>query len=369
MRLPGVKQTIQEFERQLEGKDLVIWGRNKSCAEICERYPVKYILDNNDELCDINVRGIPISLPDKLYALEPSKTVILLCTAEASYREVLRALDEAGDFDVFFWNVLQDEFLGKISEELYDNIERINGIKNVLWDDYSKKVLQEVVCRRICGLRSGYGDLKIRNEIQYIFLPALYSKREGAILDLGGYIGDSVDRFVNKLGDGVSKIYTFEALEKNVRVLEEKKASLKKYWKGELEIVPYAAADKEGTVPFWETRSKDACFLPDLRKMGYLRGDIENKFDIETRAVDDMIPETEKVRLIKMDIEGAEYAALIGARRTILREKPGLAISIYHNACDYHRLAELVLEYVPEYKLAVRHHKDRHVDTVLYAWI
>ena len=90
---------------------------------------------------------------------------------------------------------------------------------------------------------------------------------------------------------------------------------------------------------------------------------------VDTVSIDEVIPQTEKVGYIKMDIEGAEYKALTGARETIIRERPGLAISIYHNAADYYRLAELIREYVPEYKLAVMHHKDKHVDTVLYAWI
>lgn len=227
MRLPEYRQTMGEFERQIGEKDLVIWGKNKACPELCARYGARYILDSNDELCDTKIGGIPVSLPEKIYGLEPSRTVVLLCMAESSYREALRVLDEAGHFTVFFWNVLQDAFLGEFSTALYDHMERIRGIQKVLWDDCSRKVLQEVVCRRICGLKRGYGDLKVRNEIQYIFPPALYSKREGVILDLGGYIGDSVDRFVNQLGGEADKIVTFEAWEENVRRLEEKRESLK----------------------------------------------------------------------------------------------------------------------------------------------
>lgn len=367
MRLPEYRQTMGEFERQIGEKDLVIWGKNKACPELCTRYGARYILDSNDELCDTKIGGIPVSLPEKIYGLEPSKTVVLLCMAESSYREALRVLDEAGHFTVFFWNVLQDAFLGEFSTALYDHMERIRGIQKVLWDDCSRKVLQEVVRRRICGLKSGYGDLKVRNEIQYIFPPALYSKREGVILDLGGYIGDSVDRFVNQLGGEADKIVTFEAWEENVRRLEEKRESLKEYWKGELEIVPCAVADRSGTVPFSVHRKAAGCFLPAYKGAG--GADVVEQVRVEATTIDEVIPDTEKVRYIKMDIEGAEYAALMGARRTIMREKPGLAISIYHNACDYYRLAELILEYVPAYRLAVRHHKDRHVDTVLYAWI
>ena len=94
-----------------------------------------------------------------------------------------------------------------------------------------------------------------------------------------------------------------------------------------------------------------------------------DEITVEAVTIDETIQTDQKIRLIKMDIEGAEYQALVGARKTIQREKPGLAISIYHNPEDYYRLADLIKGYVPEYNLAVRHHKERHVDTVLYAWV
>lgn len=139
MRLPEYRQTMREFERQIGEKDLVIWGKNKACQELCARYGARYILDRNDELCDTKIGGISISMPEKIYGLEPSKTVVLLCMAESSYREALRVLDEAGHFTVFFWNVLQDAFLSEFSAALYDHMERIRGIQKVLWGDEEKE--------------------------------------------------------------------------------------------------------------------------------------------------------------------------------------------------------------------------------------
>lgn len=370
MRLPKNKQTIEELERNIQSKKLIIWGYSKAAQEVCGRYPVEYIVDRNDELCDAAVGDVRIYLPCKLYSESPDKTVILICTAEKHYRETLAALLEIGDFTVFFWNVLSNDFLGRVSNELYDSLSEIELVKSWFYDDLSKKILQEVVCRRICGVNTGYSDLKVQNEIQYLFMPALMSKREGIILDGGGYIGDSVDRFVNFFQNDLTDIYTFEALPANIAILNEKKERLKEYWNGRLKIFPYAIADKEGKISFYETEKRGACFSPEFRAVTkYSAVEPVRQISVDTIRIDDVISGKEKIRYIKMDIEGAEYQALQGARQTIIDNKPGLAISIYHNPADYFRLAKLIKQYVPEYKLAVHHHKDKHVDTVLYAWI
>lgn len=70
-----------------------------------------------------------------------------------------------------------------------------------------------------------------------------------------------------------------------------------------------------------------------------------------------------------MDIEGSELPALEGAKQTILRNKPKLAISIYHSDEDMLRIVEYIHELVPEYKLYIRAHTMGIAETVLYAVI
>ena len=45
-----------------------------------------------------------------------------------------------------------------------------------------------------------------------------------------------------------------------------------------------------------------------------------------------------------MDIEGAEYEALLGARGTISKYRPGLAISLYHRPADLWQIPLLINE-------------------------
>ena len=69
---------------------------------------------------------------------------------------------------------------------------------------------------------------------------------------------------------------------------------------------------------------------------------------------------------IKIDIEGAEAAALAGMRRTLVRHRPRLAISAYHRPGDFWRLAEVVLALRPDDALYLRHYTESLYETVLF---
>jgi FkbM family methyltransferase len=89
--------------------------------------------------------------------------------------------------------------------------------------------------------------------------------------------------------------------------------------------------------------------------------------DVKTIKLDSYI--NEPVTFIKMDIEGAECEALLGAEETIKEHKPKLAISLYHNDDDLTKIPLLVHKIVPEYRFYLRHHSPLYGDTVLYAKI
>lgn len=92
--------------------------------------------------------------------------------------------------------------------------------------------------------------------------------------------------------------------------------------------------------------------------------------DSEIQVVDlDSVVKGEEVSFIKMDIEGAEEKALLGAKRIITEQKPKLAISVYHKPEDIIELPALVLSMRPDYNLAFRHYSANSTnETVMYAW-
>lgn len=70
--------------------------------------------------------------------------------------------------------------------------------------------------------------------------------------------------------------------------------------------------------------------------------------------------------LIKMDIEGMEYDALIGATEFIKQNSPSLAICVYHTPIDMWRIADLVMSISANYQVYVRHYTESIYETVMF---
>ena len=69
---------------------------------------------------------------------------------------------------------------------------------------------------------------------------------------------------------------------------------------------------------------------------------------------------------IKMDIEGAEMSALVGARETLLSHRPRLAISLYHLPYDVIRIPIHLMSLLHNYAWFIRCYGAHGYDTILY---
>jgi FkbM family methyltransferase len=75
----------------------------------------------------------------------------------------------------------------------------------------------------------------------------------------------------------------------------------------------------------------------------------------------------DRVDFIKMDIEGAEMAALDGAKNIIREFKPTLAISGYHKPTDLWEIPQRLMALNPGYQLMFGHHSPVQWESVFYA--
>lgn len=86
---------------------------------------------------------------------------------------------------------------------------------------------------------------------------------------------------------------------------------------------------------------------------------------IQSLSLDETLFEV-KIGYIKMDIEGAEFEALIGAQNTIKKYKPTLAISLYHKPDHLFTIPLLINSWNLGYKFYLRSHGNNLFETILY---
>lgn len=157
----------------------------------------------------------------------------------------------------------------------------------------------------------------------------------------------------------VKKVYAFEPDPENYKKCLARK---KKEKFSEAEIFPYGTWSEQ-KICYFDARSDHSARVSET-----------GGYKITMMPIDEVLAQEghgrfnfEKVTLIKMDIEGSELESLIGAKQVIQRDKPKLAICIYHKPEDMIMIPLYIKELVPEYKLYIRHHSTTQYETVLYA--
>ena len=88
-------------------------------------------------------------------------------------------------------------------------------------------------------------------------------------------------------------------------------------------------------------------------------------------GLDDLVRDAglDRVDFLKLDIEGAEPAALRGARDTLERWHPKLALAAYHDIDHLWQLPLAVTERNDDYRFALGHFTMHAEETVVYGWV
>ena len=140
---------------------------------------------------------------------------------------------------------------------------------------------------------------------------------------------------------------SFEALQTTVTSLPARLAD-------RVHLHRAATAEYRGTATF------DATGLASAQLSG------GGQYQVDCVAIDEVLIDSLPT-FVKMDIEGAEAAALAGSRRVISSGRPLLAVAAYHKQADLWELPHLVRDMVSGYRMYLRPHAGEAFETVLYA--
>ncbi len=199
------------------------------------------------------------------------------------------------------------------------------------------------------------------NEEPYFVFPELF-KQGTAFVDAGCYDGKDTVRFSKWCGGGYSKIFAFEPDETNYKRCRE---NIDSAGISNVALFQAGLSDISGQAEF-ATAACAGSYLVSTDQVAFnvARPEADN-VTIRTIMLDELVDV--EVGMIKMDIEGAEFDALHGSKQIIQRDKPLLAICVYHRQGDMLAIMDYLHSFVPEYRFWLRHHAILAGDTVLYA--
>lgn len=212
-----------------------------------------------------------------------------------------------------------------------------------------------IALRHMLALRLGLDDATdttaqpLPQYVNELTLPPLQG-RELVYVDGGAYDGDSLAHLLQHCP--VKRAYLFEPDPANLARLVAR--GQRAGWP--MINFPLGLFDRHTTLAF-------SAGLGEGSHLGQTAGDTH----ITVSPLDMLLP-CESVDFIKLDIEGAEIPALLGARALIRRSRPILAISYYHRPDDLWRIPA-TLDDIAEgcYRFYIRLHGANTLESVLYA--
>jgi FkbM family methyltransferase len=327
---------------------------HRLAAICCDRgIRVAALVDDDPAKLGTVVSGVTVRPTGRLGELDRATPIVIASHRVLKAAKRLQAMGFAHIAPFALLQILAPEsfpphmFYAGWLEDLAENSGRYVDLADSLADDRSRQVLNAVLGYRLCLdplLLEAVIDWELYNS------PGLlrYGTDE-VYIDAGAYDGDSVRLFIERVGGSYQRVIAFEPDPATF-------ARLSAGFAHDPRVEPINSGLHRcgGTLRFDNAASRGSLLTES--------GGVE----VPVVALDEVL-RGERASFIKMNIEGAELDALEGARSTIARWSPRLAISAYHRPADLWRVPQAALELNPDYRLYLRQHDGGVIETVLYA--
>lgn len=331
-----------------------------ACLRSIGAHPLA-VSDNNPSLWGTSVGGISV-LPPEIAAERFGAVAhffIAIRNENHWYRETWEQLHSLGcaflsSSEPIAWR-FPDKYppflLYNFPHNLYAHAEDVMRAAKLWADEESVAEYQAQIQLRALGDPSYLSQPAL--EESYILEGVFQLESDDVFLDCGAYDGDTI----RSLLDGQFPFGRIEAVEADSHSfarLAEYVTTLEPEIRNRIRLHHCAVGAHYGEVPFEDT------------------GGVESKISQQGRILVDLVPidgmfASRRVSIIKMDIEGGEHDALLGAQHVIQRDRPILAVCVYHSQEDIWRLPLLIRSLCPEHCMYLKAYRGDGIQTVAYA--
>jgi FkbM family methyltransferase len=353
-QIQTLKPKYEKIEENIHN-GIVLWGAGQYGQISLEylqknNYKVSHFIDVSPQKQGTVINGITVIPPPH------NCGDVILITARHVARKIERDFDGTTpimSFDVWF---------------VIKHIDKFKVIREMFNDSRSRDVLDNILMAILTDDKNEFYTLAY-DDNQYFCLPGFNNGMSEYFVDVGAYVGDSLEKFIWAQAGIFSHIYAFEPGKLQFSALQKRTKRLIEEWA----IAPEKITLIEGGI----SNKTQKVFVPTQEttvpaSWTLLNTSLVNETNMSdcicTYSLDDYFQHI-PISFIKADIEGYEMKLLEGATKVIVQNKPKLALCTYHGASDIFDFMDLLTEIVPEYKFSLRHHSYSLLETVLYCYI
>jgi|SRR5579862_3147637 len=368
-------ESVRERERsafdQLAGpwRDSIVLagagGLGRRCLAGLRRHGIEPVAfsDNNPKLWNTSIEGVAVLSPREA-AQRFGKSAIFVVTIWGAHspdrmsdrQSALRSLgcQNVIPFAPLFWKYSQDllpHYAADLPHKVVEQASDVLRAFDLLADEQSR-------CEYVAQVRwrlGGSFDLLPPPERGEIYFSPEFVKLtpDEVYVDCGAFDGDTLDAFFRASDSTFLSVFAFEPDPANYEKLGGFVKTLSGDVQNRITLARAGVGAKNGRESFTAQGSLASHFGAG--------GEL-----VEVVALDSALGE-QRPTFIKMDIEGAEPEALLGARRHIQDASPLLAISCYHRQDHLWSIPLLIDSLKPGYKFYLRPHDVEGWDLVCYA--
>ena len=281
------------------------------------------------------------------------KDALILSTATGSPLEVKIRLDSMGFKNIDYlslckytsFDLVDPPFIMDFRDDYKPNKKEYEYVYDLLADEKSKEIFTKVINFKITFDYNFMEGFTNDHDGQYFDKEILPPLKNISFLDGGGYVGDTATQIIKNYPD-FKKIWLIEPIPENIRIASRELGNYEN-----IEFLTCGVSNKKETLHFNEEKSFSTIYGKGTQS-------------VEVDTIDNIVKE--KVDFIKLDIEGAEQDAIEGAKETIKKYKPILAICVYHKAEDWYKIPQKVFAIEKGYKLYLRHYMEGIFESVMY---
>ncbi|MFA6054908.1 MAG: FkbM family methyltransferase [Thermodesulfovibrionales bacterium] len=315
--------------------------------------------DNNPSLWNTSIEGLNVLAPNEAVGKFGNNAVFVVTIYNGSaVRRQLRGMGckIALPFAYLFWKY-HKIFLPHGGLDLPNSIyAQAEDVKRALslWADDSSKI--EYLAQLRWRLLLDFDSLPAHLPASETYFPGdLVSLSDDEIfVDCGAFDGDTIKNFLRRREASFGKVVAIEPDPANYKKLQEFIPKLPAEIRGKVISFQFAVGAIRGKVPF----AADGTMGSIINKNGNIM--------IECARLDDIFRDYLPT-YVKLDIEGAEPQALIGAKRLIEQNSTVWVVCVYHQQDHLWKIPLYINSLSGDYRIFLRRYAEECWETVCYA--